>query len=87
MCSSIVEIWRQIAASQAKMNTASADNVKEMLTKMKNALDEFDTLLIDEVVEQMEKMQFSDEQVGLYSRLKNAAEDSDIDLCVQIIQE
>lgn len=87
MCSSIVEIWRQIAASQAKMNTASADNVKEMLTKMKNALDEFDTLLIDEVVEQMEKMQFSDEQVGLYSRLKNAAEDSDIDLCGQIIQE
>lgn len=87
MCSSIVEIWRQIADSQANLNTATADDVKEVLTKMKNALDEFDTLLIDEAVEQMEKMQFSDEQVGLYSRLKNAAEDSDIDLCGQIIEE
>lgn len=87
MCSSIIEIWRQITASEAKKNEASAADVKEVLDKMQNALDEFDTLLIDEAVEQMQKMQFPDGQAELFGKLKNAAEDSDIDLCGQIIAE
>ena len=87
MCSAIVGIWRQIAASECKKDTATADEVKEMLYKLESALDEFDTLLIDEAVEQMGSMRFDDKQSELYQKLKKAAEESDIELCSDIVIE
>ncbi|MGN0599270.1 MAG: PocR ligand-binding domain-containing protein [Oscillospiraceae bacterium] len=86
-CAVMVGIWRQIAASESKKNASSAGEVREMLSKMQIALDDFDTLRIDEVLEQMEKMKLSDRWGELYNKLKKAAEDSDIDACCSIVEE
>ncbi|MBP0957613.1 MAG: PocR ligand-binding domain-containing protein [Oscillospiraceae bacterium] len=87
MCSTVVGIWRQIASSECKKGTATTDEVKAVLEKLENALDEFDTLLIDEAVEQMGSMRFDDRQNELYQKLRQAAEDSDIELCCDIVIE
>ncbi|MGN1305854.1 MAG: PocR ligand-binding domain-containing protein [Oscillospiraceae bacterium] len=87
LCAAMVGIWRQIAVSESKKNASSANEVREMLSKMQSALDDFDTLRIDEVLEQMEKMKLSDRWGELYNKLKKAAEDSDIDACCSIVEE
>ena len=87
LCEAVVSIWRQIAASESKKNASSADEVRKMLVKMQSALDDFDTLCIDEVLEQMGKMKLSDRWGELYFKLKKAAEDSDIDACISIVEE
>ncbi|MGN0638120.1 MAG: PocR ligand-binding domain-containing protein [Huintestinicola sp.] len=87
MCGMVVGIWRQIAASECRKTTSSADEVRAVLDKMQSALDEFDTLLIDEAVEQMGSMRFDSRQTELYQKLRKAAEDSDIDLCCNIVLE
>lgn len=87
MCSAVVGIWRQIAASECKKNASSPDEIRAVLDKLQSALDEFDTLLIDEAVEDMGKMYLAGKQSELYQKLKQAAEDSDIDLCCEIVTE
>ncbi|MGN1103043.1 MAG: response regulator, partial [Huintestinicola sp.] len=87
LCEAVLSIWRQIAASESKKNAPSADEVRKMLDKMQSALDDFDTLRIDEVLEQMEKMKLPDRWGELYFKLKKAAEDSDIDACCSIVEE
>lgn len=87
MCSAVVGIWRQIAASESKKSVSGADEVRSVLSKLQSALDDFDTLLIDDALEQMGTMRFSNDQSELYFRLKKAAEDSDIDLCCSIVNE
>lgn len=58
-----------------------------LLEKMHEALDNFDTLQIDEVVEQMSKYTYADEQGELFKRLKQAAEESDIEACEKIVEQ
>lgn len=87
MCATVVSIWRQIAASENRKSISSDDEVRDILRKMQSALDDFDTLLIDEVLEQMSEMRFNDYCSELYIKLKKAAEDSDIDLCCSIVEE
>ena len=58
-----------------------------MLNKMKEALDNFDTLQIDEVIDEMSKFRYSDKNAAFFERLKSAAEDSDIDSCLNIVEE
>lgn len=87
MCLTIVGIWRQIAASEEVKSFSSSNDVREVLSKMQEALDGFDVLLIDQALEHMEKMKFTDYQGELYFKLKKAAEDSDIDLCCSIVGE
>lgn len=62
-------------------------DVFELLSKMQEALDNFDTLQIDEVVEQMSQFTFADRQGELFEQLKKAAEESDIDICLNIVTE
>lgn len=87
MCSAVIGIWRQIAASEGKKNISDTDEVRAVLSKMQSALDDFDSLLIDEAVEQMGNMHFSDAHTELFLKLKKAAEDSDIELCCKIVDE
>lgn len=87
MCAAIVGIWRQISSSESKKSISYPDEVKETLRKMQTALDDFDTLLIDEVLEQMGKLVLPNEQATLYLELKKAAENSDIDLCMGIVEK
>ncbi|MCM1055580.1 MAG: PocR ligand-binding domain-containing protein [Bacteroides sp.] len=60
-------------------------DVFDLLEKMHEALDNFDTLQIDEAVEQMSQYTFDDGQSELFKELKQAAENSDIELCEDIV--
>ncbi|MBD5103373.1 MAG: response regulator [Ruminococcaceae bacterium] len=62
-------------------------DIFELLEKMHEALDNFDTLQIDEVVEQMSRYTFADRQGELFERLKQAAEESDIEVCDEIVTQ
>lgn len=62
-------------------------DVFELLSKMQEALDNFDTLQIDGVVEQMSSYTFTGKQNELFIKLKQAAEESDIDVCSEIVSE
>lgn len=87
LCKTIVEFWRQAIISDSSKPETSAEDIRKMLEKMKSALDEFDTLLIDDVLEQLGDMRFDEKQTALFDRLQNAVEDSDIDLCCAIVDE
>ena len=87
MCTTIVEFWKQAVITDSSKPKANAEEVRAVLEKMKSALDEFDTLLIDDVLEQLGDMRFDEKQTALFDRLQNAAEDSDIDLCCSIVDE
>lgn len=66
---------------------AVSEDINDMLNKMKEALDNFDTLQIDEVIDEMSKFRYSDKNAAFFERLKSAAEDSDIDSCLNIVEE
>lgn len=63
------------------------DQVFELLEKLHEALDNFDTLQIDEAVEEMSHFQFEEKQQELYQKLRNAAVESDIEYCEEIVTE
>lgn len=62
-------------------------DIFELLEKMHDALDNFDTLQIDEAVEQMSRYTFADKQGELFNRLKQAAEESNIEVCEEIVEQ
>ena len=64
--------------SDGEERFAQIEEILDMLEKMQVALDEFDTLQIDEVIEEMSKFKYSDENVDFFERLKKAAEESNI---------
>lgn len=76
----------ECAEEQNDKSPQTAD-VFELLSKMQEALDNFDTLQIDEVVEQMSKYTYAGRQGELFEQLKKAAEESDIDVCLGIVTE
>lgn len=71
----------------SSQGSANVDDVMKLLGEMTEALDEFDTLLVDEAVEKMSKMHFPDNQKELFKKLKEAAETTDIELCSEIVEE
>ncbi|MDE6030442.1 MAG: PocR ligand-binding domain-containing protein [Oscillospiraceae bacterium] len=79
-CLNIVTEWRK-----ALMNPNDGEKVLKLLDELQNALDEFDTLEIDAVVEKMSHRSFSDAQREYFDQLRGAAENSDIDKCAEII--
>ena len=83
----ILGMWRDIAAAEAGKGVSSAEDVRSALDNMQCALDEFDSLLIDDALEQLRALALPEEQSGLLERLGQAAEDSDIDLCMEIVGE
>lgn len=76
-----------IDAPEAKEHVAQFEEIMNMLEKMQAALDAFDTLQIDEVIEEMSRFKYSEENIGFFERLKSAAEESDIDECLNIVGE
>lgn len=71
----------------SSQGSANVDDVMNLLGEMTEALDEFDTLMVDEAVEKMGKMHFPDNQKELFKKLKEAAETTDIELCSEIVEE
>lgn len=79
-CMSIVDEW-----GAALIKAQSAEGKTEaLLDNLQSALDAFDTLEIDAVVEKMSKLNYDGEQQELFNRLREAAENSDIDRCGEI---
>jgi len=64
---------------------AEFEDIVGMLDKMHEALDNFDTLQIEEVIDEMSKFTYSDENAGFFERLKFSASESDIDGCLDIV--
>lgn len=54
---------------------------------MRNALDAFDTLEIDDVISEMSKQSYSGEQGELFEALKAAAVNTDIDAGNEIVEK
>ena len=86
-CSAVINAWKQLAAANDSDSVTDTARVKALLDKLEKALQEFDTLLIDEAVEEMEKMHFTDKRMATFLSLKKAAEKSDIELCSRIVEK
>ncbi len=70
---------------EAKEKSKAADaEIIPLLDELGEALDNFDTLQIDEVIEKMSEYDYRDDQDALFSELRSAAELSDIDRCAEI---
>ncbi len=65
--------------------SASHEEIAEMLDKLSEALDNFDTLAIDEVVEEMASYEYEECFGDYIETLKTAAEECDIDVCCEIV--
>lgn len=65
---------------------APCDHTKiiALLDELEQAIDDFDTLLIDDVIEKMNEYQFEDVFYDCFRSLKKAAEEGDIDACGDI---
>ena len=74
-------------AAEEEERFAEFEDIVSMLERMHEALDNFDTLQVDEVIEEMSKFQYSDENEEFFDNLKNAAADSDMDACLNIVNE
>lgn len=86
-CAAAVEAWKKAAVAEEKNLLTSPDEVRKILENVETALEDFDTLLVDEAVGQMSKMHFPDNQKELFKKLKEAAEFTDIELCAKIVEE
>ena len=86
-CAAAVEAWKKAAEAEEKNLLTSPDEVRKILENVESALEDFDTLLVDEAVGQMSKMHFPDNQKELFKKLKEAAEFTDIELCTKIVEE
>ena len=85
-CNMIIETWGKEIINM-KNESSKPELVLPLLDKMQNALDEFDTLEIDEVIEEMSKRSYSDEQKEYFDKLRAAAENTDIDSCNEILEK
>lgn len=55
-----------------------------MLDELAQAIEDFDTLMIDEVIEEMDGYQFDEDFYGFFHHLKDAAEEGDVEACADI---
>lgn len=69
----------------AEKKDACTDETKAMLDAVKQAIESFDTLEIDECVEKMSQYEYPEEQAAYLEELKSAADECDLDLCSEII--
>lgn len=66
---------------EAAKKPCKPTEIVAMLDELGHAIEDFDTLLIDEVIEKMNGYQFDDSYYGFFSQLRKAAEEGDIDAC------
>ncbi|MGN0679226.1 MAG: PocR ligand-binding domain-containing protein [Oscillospiraceae bacterium] len=72
---------------QKQSKPADSEAVASLLEEMSVALEEFDTLAIDEVVEKMSQYEYEGDVAELFSKLKSASEECDLDSCAAIIEQ
>lgn len=61
--------------------------IVEMLDELAQAIDDFDTLLIDEVIEKMSHYEYGKAFSDFFRLLKETAEDGDIDACGDVAKQ
>ena len=83
-CLKIIEEW---GLALIEDGGSPAVNVSDLLDDLQTALDDFDTLKIDEVVERMSSGKYPDEQQELFEDLREAAESSDMEKIAEIASE
>ena len=66
---------------------AEPEDILSMLEQMREAMDNFDTLQVDEVIEAMSKFKYSEEDAEFFDSLKKSASDSDMESCLSIVDE
>lgn len=71
----------------AEVKTADNTEIAALLDEMKEALDNFDTLQIDDVIEKMSGYSYPETQTEYFENLKSNAEISDLDECMKIVEE
>lgn len=86
-CNAVINAWKQLTAAGNNSLTTDTPKVKALLNKLLEAISEFDTLLIDEAIEEMEGIYFPDKHKATFLSLKKAAEESDIELCSKIAEK
>ncbi|MGN0620125.1 MAG: PocR ligand-binding domain-containing protein [Ruminiclostridium sp.] len=64
---------------------ADKETVEKLLSEMIEALDNFDTLAIDEVVEKMADYSYSGDAARLFGKLRTAAAEGDTDVCAEVV--
>ena len=72
---------------ETQKQKSTNDATRELLSEMKEALDNFDTLQVDEVIEKMSGYDYPEEQMMIFEQLKAASENTDTELCEQIVNE
>ncbi|MCH5196562.1 MAG: PocR ligand-binding domain-containing protein [Oscillospiraceae bacterium] len=66
---------------------ATREKISELLAELKEALKNFDTLQVDDVIIEMDEFDYPEEHRELFDALKGAAENTDIELCLEIAGE
>ncbi len=69
---------------KTEKRAATPDEIRNMLGELNAALDNFDTLQVDDVIEKMSDFVYEEEQLSLFEDLRSAAENTDIELCGNI---
>ena len=72
-------------SGEEEERVAEDGDITEMLGRMREALDNFDTLQMDEVIEEMSRFRYSGENADFLGDLEQAVSISDIDTCHDII--
>ena len=80
-------MWSKIAVEETGKGVSGADEIRSAVEGMQNALDEFDSLMIDDALEQLDALNLPEDQSELLLSLKKAVEDSEIDQCSDIMEE
>ncbi len=74
------------AAKKTTEQTADPETMQSMLNALSAALDEFDTLAIDDAAEALSQFEFEGEAAELFSKLRSAAEECDLDTCAAVVE-
>ncbi len=75
------------AAEKKTAETADTETMNMMLDALSTALEEFDTLAIDDAVEMLSQYEFEGEAEELFSKLRAAAGECDLDTCAAVIEQ
>jgi signal transduction histidine kinase/DNA-binding response OmpR family regulator len=86
-CSEMIEEWGKKLMETASAETLPPDKIREMLSGVKKALDDFDVLDIEEAINEMSKYSYPRRQAEYLEELRNAVSESDIDLCEEIVNK
>ncbi len=86
-CHETLDKWEECTNHCELFSEVPNEVIFEMLDTLQNALNNFDTLQIDESVEALSKNKYPDAQQELLEQLKEFAKISDIDSCCDIVSK